>query len=664
MRSRLLLVAAQNGGKACLGDSIQTETCNNQSCPNPCKDRGHPCYDSSVECTPVSETEFRCGPCHVGLTGNGIICTGVNECNRTTPCFAGANCTDLWQGYVCGPCPVGYNGPGVSGRDLAYALSHKQNCTDIDECAAPLKPCHPLRQCANTVGSYSCGPCPLGYINDGSTQCLLKDPCVAKLHNCEKDAYCFNTALGVFKCQCPSRMYGNGIYCLPYGVFDGVAGIPFPDNFSAGDSDMDSDGISNDQDNCPNTANENQLDSDWDLVGDMCDNCRLFRNTDQADFNGDGIGDVCDKDQDGDGIFNIFDTCSSIPNPTQLDTDMDGLGDICDNCVSVPNNQMDSDYNGVGDICDSPHDTDNDGRQNDMDTCPLIPNADQADADGDGLGDVCDSDRDNDGLFNEVDTCPLIFDPTNNLRQCVKDYDGDYVLDDIDICPSNARITRTDLTHFVSVPLIPNPSTRTEASWNVKTGTDIVVTSAFEPYLLIGPTSFSSLEYSGTFYVSGSTGHGYIGIVFNYQSNKRFVAAMWKNGEDTIQVLGRSERAQAGVQVKFINSLTGPSNFAMYTALWKTRDTSQQAKILWNDPKFQSWEFQHPYKWKVLYSNQTSCMRLTVYDGLNLQPLVDTGCICAPMPSGGKVGLLTFNQGNIIWSNIETKCYNDKKMEC
>ena len=52
---------------------------------------------------------------------------------------------------------------------------------------------------------------------------------------------------------------------------------------------------------------------------------------------------------------------------------------------------------------------------------------------------------------------------------CAGDFDGDHVPDDIDVCPDNAKISKTDLSHFVSVPLIPNPSIGIEANWNAKT---------------------------------------------------------------------------------------------------------------------------------------------------------------------------------------------------
>jgi len=59
-------------------------------------------------------------------------------------------------------------------------------------------------------------------------------------------------------------------------------------------TDVDGDGILDDVDNCPSTANANQLDTDGDGVGDVCDNCPTTANSPQADFDEDGLGDQCD----------------------------------------------------------------------------------------------------------------------------------------------------------------------------------------------------------------------------------------------------------------------------------------------------------------------------------------------------------------------------------
>ncbi len=80
-------------------------------------------------------------------------------------------------------------------------------------------------------------------------------------------------------------------------------------NWAGPSYDPDEDGIDYWVDNCPNTANPNQLDSDGDGVGDACDNCPYVSNSNQLDMDGDGIGDICDSDIDGDGVPNNSDMC-------------------------------------------------------------------------------------------------------------------------------------------------------------------------------------------------------------------------------------------------------------------------------------------------------------------------------------------------------------------
>ena len=151
--------------------------------------------------------------------------------------------------------------------------------------------------------------------------------------------------------------------------------------------DLDSDGVADLGDNCPEDANADQADSDGDSLGDACDNCANDANTDQADADGDGVGDACDNcqddanadqaDADGDGVGDACDNCPDDANADQADADGDGLGDACDNCADDANaDQADGDGDGVGDECDN---------------APEDPNADQADEDEDGIGDVIDN---------------------------------------------------------------------------------------------------------------------------------------------------------------------------------------------------------------------------------------------------------------------------------
>ncbi|MEL6178235.1 MAG: thrombospondin type 3 repeat-containing protein, partial [Myxococcota bacterium] len=151
-------------------------------------------------------------------------------------------------------------------------------------------------------------------------------------------------------------------------------------------------------------------DGDGDFVPDLGDNCPDTANPDQLDTDGDTLGDLCDDDDDNDGLLDINDLCPTLADPEQRDLDGDGLGDPCDddddqdfvpddrdNCPGLTNpTQLDTNGDGIGDACDP--DRDNDGVDNDLDNCPHTANPDQLDTDGDTLGDLCDVDDVNDFL--------------------------------------------------------------------------------------------------------------------------------------------------------------------------------------------------------------------------------------------------------------------------
>jgi hypothetical protein len=82
---------------------------------------------------------------------------------------------------------------------------------------------------------------------------------------------------------------------------------------TAGNPDIDGDGVLNGADNCPSVAN-----------------------ADQANQDGDAFGDACDDDIDGDGVLNSADNCPTTSNADQADADADSIGNACDANAYAP----------------------------------------------------------------------------------------------------------------------------------------------------------------------------------------------------------------------------------------------------------------------------------------------------------------------------------------
>jgi len=167
-------------------------------------------------------------------------------------------------------------------------------------------------------------------------------------------------------------------------------------------------------------------DADGDGVTDDCDNCPQTANADQLDCNGNGVGNACepnsaDADDDSDGVCNGADGCPLDPEKTEpgicgcgvsdADSDGDGVADCNDRCPGSPD--VDSDGDGVLDC---------------NDRCPGAPDVD---SDGDGVldcEDQCpgspDVDSDLDSVPDCLDQCPgeddRIDDNGNGIPDCLE----------------------------------------------------------------------------------------------------------------------------------------------------------------------------------------------------------------------------------------------------
>jgi hypothetical protein len=173
--------------------------------------------------------------------------------------------------------------------------------------------------------------------------------------------------------------------------------------------DLDSDGVLNADDDCPNTAGDSTSgevgcpDSDGDGFSDSTDSFPADA-SEWGDADGDGVGDNADAfpndasetlDTDGDGVG---DNADVFPNDASesVDSDADGVGDNADAFPQDANETLDSDGDGVGDNADAfPNDasetldTDGDGMGDNSDPNPYQHSDD--DSDGDSIANIDDA---------------------------------------------------------------------------------------------------------------------------------------------------------------------------------------------------------------------------------------------------------------------------------
>uniref|UniRef100_A0A8B9R642 Thrombospondin 2 n=1 Tax=Astyanax mexicanus TaxID=7994 RepID=A0A8B9R642_ASTMX len=635
----------QRGGKDCEGEGRETQSCQAEPCPI---EGGWGPWSPWASCSAtcgggLKSRERECNspvPQHGGrkCMGDSVeneVCNKlecpINGC-LSNPCFAGVECSTVSDGsWECGPCPSGYRGNGTS-------------CEDVNECDMVSDVCHKLgglQQCVNTDPGFHCLPCPPRYkgtqpygmgVESAKTNkqvCEPYNPCKDNTHSCHKNAECIflsHVTEPMYKCECRIGYAGDGIIC---------------------GEDFDLDGWPNQDLVCGANATYH---------------CKKH-NPAQTDTDNNGEGDACAIDMDGDGILNEKDNCPLVYNTDQKDTDLDGVGDQCDNCPLVHNpQQTDVDNDLIGDQCDNNQDIDEDGHQNNMDNCPYIANANQADHDNDGKGDACDHDDDNDGIPDDRDNCRLFpnadqldLDGDGRGDACKDDFDNDSIPDLFDACPENNAISVTDFRKFQMVHLDPKGTIQIDPNWVVRNqGKELVQTANSDPGIAVGFDEFSSVDFSGTFYVNTDRDDDYAGFVFGYQSSRRFYVVMWKQITQTYWEDKPSKAfGLSGVSLKVVNSSTGTGE-NLRNALWHTGNTKDQVRTLWHDPKNIGWKDYTAYRWHLIHRPKTGFIRVVVYEGKQI--MADSGPVYDKTFAGGRLGLFVFSQELVFFSDLKYEC--------
>ncbi|KAH8352319.1 hypothetical protein KR084_003439, partial [Drosophila pseudotakahashii] len=148
---------------------------------------------------------FTCAPCPAGLTGNGISCRDVDECqtnNGGCSLSPKANCINTYGSHHCAECPLGWTGDGLKCERITSDSSSQGGAPD-SSCPPRNNPCHPAAACHLFSGTASCS-CPMGMIGSGygPSGCINGTTSNCLGHTCLNDGLCLDAGPSNFTCLC------------------------------------------------------------------------------------------------------------------------------------------------------------------------------------------------------------------------------------------------------------------------------------------------------------------------------------------------------------------------------------------------------------------------------------------------------------------------------
>ena len=221
------------------------------------------------------------------------------------------------------------------------------------------------------------------------------------------------------------------------------------------------------------------------------------------------------------------------------------------------------------------------------------------------------------------------------------------------MCPENSNIFKTNFKSYETVNLDPTGAKEKEPVWMVlNEGREITQLVNSDPGLAVGGDSFSDVDFEGTFFVNDKNDDDFIGLVFSYQSNRKFYSVMWKQTDQVYWGTGPlTAYARKGISIKLINSTTGPGKI-LKKSLWNTDSTAGEVTKLWH--KNVGWEFNTSYRWKLLHRPRIGLIHLTIYQGAT--QIVYSDNVYDSTLKGGQLGVYCFSQEKVVWSNLIYRC--------
>ena len=231
-------------------------------------------------------------------------------------------------------------------------------------------------------------------------------------------------------------------------------------------ADSDKDGVPDEADRCPVTAEDpdgfededgcSEPDDDGDGIADAADRCPSEAETFNAVNDEDGCPDVA-PDEDHDTVADGVDRCPLEPENLDGVRDEDGCPEYATPTQAALAKLLNVSTTGAPETL--PRDSDKDGITDDLDRCPLTPEDPDGFEDEDGCPEP---DNDADAILDGKDQCPEAAEAVNGFKDddgCPDenpDIDGDGVEYAEDRCPLEPG-TALDGCPHVSLPALALP---------------------------------------------------------------------------------------------------------------------------------------------------------------------------------------------------------------